>query len=99
MVFILGKDRSEKAQDDPGQLNARLVAYREHLESIRDNLPVAAYEFAIAEWHYDPQNHQCPHDAWVESLVIAEPSSGKRREKRSLEIHLRLLGAYQGWIH
>jgi hypothetical protein len=99
MVFILGKDISEEAQVDCAQVNARFAAYREHLESIREKLPTSAYQFAIAEWHYDPQYHECPHDAWVESLVIVEPFSGERREKRSLEINLRLLGAYHdGYI-
>jgi hypothetical protein len=38
--------------------------------------------------------YRCPHDAWLEQLVISEPSTGKRREKRSIGVSIRLLGAY-----
>jgi hypothetical protein len=69
-------------------------AYFEYLTSIKDQLPASAYEFAMASWHYNPGDHQCPHDAWVESLSIIEVSSGDRHEERSIEIKIRLLGAY-----
>jgi hypothetical protein len=99
MAFILSTDLTEDAKDNFVLLESRFVAYREYLESVRESLPLAAYEFAVAEWHYNPEHHQCPHDAWVESLVITEPFSGERREKRNLEINLRLLGAYHdGYI-
>lgn len=37
---------------------------------------------------------RCPHDAWVKSLTIREPAIGARQERRQLELHVRLLGAY-----
>lgn len=77
----------------------RFAAYAAYLETVRGRMPAAAYEFAAAPWHYDPAASECPHDAWVESLVISEPSSGERREVRGLEIRARLLGAYHdGYI-
>ncbi|HSE25293.1 MAG TPA: hypothetical protein VLB68_26765 [Pyrinomonadaceae bacterium] len=99
MAFILGKDISDEVDDDLELRHARFAAYREYLESIREKLPASTYQFAIADWHYDPQSHECPHDAWVESLVISELFSGDRREKRRLEITVKLLGAYHdGYI-
>lgn len=84
-MFLLG-------EDDSG--DGRFDAYAEYLESVRGRLPASAYAFASAPWHYDFADRRCPHDSWVESLTISEPSSGDRRQHRSLEIAVRLLGAY-----
>jgi len=85
MAFLLGGG---------GRGGARFEAYAEYLESIRDRLPESAYAFAAAPWHYDFSDPRCPHDSWVESLTVSEPSSGERRQQRSVEIAVRLLGAY-----
>jgi hypothetical protein len=62
-------------------------------------MPAAAYAFARAEWHYDPRDHRCPHDAWVERVVVDEVGSGSRSETRTITIEVTLLGAYHdGWI-
>jgi len=56
-------------------------------------------EFALSGWYRDPRDHRCPHDAWLESIAIAEPARGDRSEIRTTEIRLRLLGAYHdGYI-
>lgn len=94
MTFILTNDLPEEARDDLALLDSRFTAYQEYLQSIEDKLPRSAYEFAVAEWHYHSEAHQCPHDAWVESLTVAEPFSGDRRQHRHIEISLRLFGAY-----
>lgn len=99
MTFILSNDLPEAAHDDLALLDARFTAYREYLRSIQDKLPVSAYEFAVAEWHYHPEAHQCLHDAWVESLTVSEPFSGERRQNRHIEINLRLLGADHDGSH
>jgi hypothetical protein len=51
-------------------------------------------ECSSLEWYNFPKDHRCPHDAWVESITISEPSSGERHQVRGLEIRVRLLGAY-----
>lgn len=51
-------------------------------------------ECSSSEWYKLPKDHRCPHDAWVESITISEPSSGERHQVRGLEIRIRLLGAY-----
>ena len=94
MAFIFGEDMPDEARSDLSLFYAQYAAYQEYLESIRTELPQSAYQFATAEWHYNPQRHECPHDAWVESLTILEPFSGEHRQRRSLEIRLKLLGAY-----
>lgn len=94
MAFILSTDVPAGSEDDPAFFNSRVAAYREYLQSLRDKLPSSAYEFAMADSHYAPSSPQCPHDSWVESLTISEPYSGARSEDRSIEISLRLLGAY-----
>ncbi len=67
--------------------------YNQYLESIKQALPPGASTFALAAWHYDMSDSRCPHDAWVEHLNIAEHSSGQRRQKRSVSLYLKLLGA------
>ena len=37
---------------------------------------------------------RCPHDAWVERVEVLETGTGERQAMRSLEIRIRLLGAY-----
>jgi hypothetical protein len=54
------------------------MAYREYLQSVKERLPLAAFEFGTASWHYDHRDHRCPHDSWVDSLTIHEPATGGR---------------------
>jgi hypothetical protein len=77
-----------------GAMTAELVDYRAYLESVREKLPTSTYEFAAAFWHYDHHDHRCPHDAWIESVLIQEPSSGTRHQVRETAITVKLLGAY-----
>lgn len=95
MAFILTSDDNPTADaaDAAEQFRRKYDAYRTYLTSIRDSLPPSAYEFATASWR-EGEDHRNPHDSWVESLTIVEPSSGERHEMRSLEMHVRLLGAY-----
>ena len=51
-------------------------------------------ECRASDWYSFPEDHRCPHDAWVEGLAIFEPASGNRLEKREIQIQIRLLGAY-----
>ena len=51
-------------------------------------------EFASSDWYSDPTDHRCPHDAWLESFEIREPSTGSRSELRRTVIIVRLLGSY-----
>jgi hypothetical protein len=72
----------------------RFAAYRQYLQSIREQLPPAAFAFATADWHYNFADPRCPHDAWLETLTITEPATGARQERRRIDIHAHLLGAY-----
>jgi hypothetical protein len=92
MAFLFGEDMS--GTGDPAEFGSRLQSYREYLQSVKADFPPNAYEFAAAPWHYDTDDHRCPHDSWVESLVVKELSTGERHQHRTLEIHLQLLGAY-----
>ena len=100
MTYILTKDLPdrdslvyEKRQKEQWRL------YQERLRKIGKRLPDAVREYALAEWHYNIEDHRCPHDSWLEQIMIREPASGERSERRSLEIELRLLGAYHdGYI-
>jgi hypothetical protein len=91
MAYILTKDRPNNSHEE---WQAGWSAYCIYLESVKGQLPQAAYEFATASWHYNFEDHRSPHDGWLEEVVIRESASGEREEKRSLEIVVRLLAAY-----
>ena len=76
------------------ELLKRSDAYREYLQSVKDRLPLSALEFATAAWHYEHNDHRCPHDSWVESLAITELATGERLQNRTLHISARLFGAF-----
>lgn len=98
MSFLL--DIPDLGLDAPADaLKARTDAYYEYLQNHRELFPKKAWEFAIADWHYDFSSHQSPHDAWVENLTILEPSSGSRSQYRAIGIVVRLRGSYHdGYI-
>jgi hypothetical protein len=86
-MFILSEHR------DADILRA-FSRYERHLKANRERFPQSAYALATSKWYFDSSNHQCPHDAWLQSVLIREPASGKRRENRHTAIITRLLGAY-----
>jgi hypothetical protein len=91
MAYVLQKDG---VQESVPAFKEGWQRYRDYLASISSKLPAAARDFALADWHYDFRDHRAPHDAWVESVAVIETGSGERQENRSLDIKLRLLGAY-----
>jgi hypothetical protein len=70
------------------------VLYKEFLESIKEKLPYRVYEFATADWHFDPMDPKCPHDSWLVSFEISEDSKQEDLQQRTNRIDLKLLGAY-----
>lgn len=91
MVYILTSDRREDSYEE---WQSRWAPYCNYLESVKGQLPTSAYDFATAPWHYNFSDHRAPHDGWVEEIRIREPATGERNEKRSLQIIVKLLGAY-----
>jgi len=91
MVYILSHDRPLNSYDE---WQSHWSRYCDYLVSVRNQLTPAAYNFASAPWHYDFNDHRAPHDAWVEETVIREAASGERKDHRSLEIVIKLFGAY-----
>jgi hypothetical protein len=68
--------------------------YRKYLSENKGRFLPLAYELASSEWYFDPFDHRCPHDAWLESATLLEPSKGERNEIRTSSLTIRLLGAY-----
>jgi hypothetical protein len=73
-MFILAAQRD----DDPSR---SFIKYREYLHANESRFPRSAYQLATSDWYMNPEYHECPHDAWLESLEIEEPSSGARHDK------------------
>lgn len=96
MAFILRKDRVNNSLEE---WNRGWAAYSVYLESIRERLQKGAYEFAIATWHYNFEDHRSPHDGWLESVIIQKLGQGERSKQISIDIRIHLLGAYHdGYI-
>ena len=65
MTFILAEQR--RTVEDTAAAFGR---YREYLAANQSSFPPGAYELATAQWYYDPHDHRCPHDAWVEICAV-----------------------------
>jgi len=60
MTFLLTSDGRER------DVVSAFRRYREYLKSQRSAFPPSAYALATSDWYFDPQDHRCPHDAWLE---------------------------------
>ena len=71
--------------------------YQQYLRENEKQFPRLAFELATSEWYQNAKDHRCPHDSWLENLVISElPDSGR---KRNTSVRIRLLAAYHdGYI-
>lgn len=92
MAFILTKDRPANS---PEEWQVSWSNYCDYLASIKSRLPPTAYDFASASWHYDFSDPKSPHDGWLDSLVIKETGDGERRQHRTVQLGIQLLGAFQ----
>ena len=93
MAYLLSNDGRDE------NVVVAFEKYRNYIESNKNKLSSSAYNLAISEWFYNFQDHKCPHDAWLENLLIFEPSEGERCEARKTEIIVKLLGSYHnGYI-
>lgn len=91
-MFILADQRDADVQ-------RAFTRYAEYLKANRDRFPPSAYALATSDWYFGFESHQAPHDSWLESLHVSEPSSAERHEIRTTSITIRLLGAYHdGYI-
>jgi hypothetical protein len=83
---------------DPGDDHRKVLAgiqrYEEYLASVRRELPREVFELASSRWRFDFTDHRCLHDSWIESVSIDEGSQSDALDSRSVEITMRLLGAY-----
>jgi hypothetical protein len=75
-----------------------LERYLRYVSRSAAKFPAGARAFVCQDWHYDITHHQCPHDSWVEELVVRELSSAERHQNRCLAITARFLGAYHDGI-
>jgi hypothetical protein len=91
MAYILLRDNNREPVERWLDASRR---YREYLQTIASRLPIAAREFALADWHYNHADHRCPHDSWLEDVNVWVAAMGDRREKRRAQIRSRFLGAY-----
>jgi hypothetical protein len=86
-MFILDVDDL-----DPKEIKRRFEAYFEYLR--REAIPDKVRRFAAADWYYNPSDHRCPHDSWVNEVTVLEVPACDDICTRSMAIRVSLLGAY-----
>jgi hypothetical protein len=93
MAYILS------AQRDQGEPEASRLwhEYQEYLRSNQARFPPGAYALAASDWYFGFSDHRAPHDAWLELATFEEPSTGQRHENRTLNLRIKLLGAYHDY--
>ena len=67
--------------------------YRQQLPRLKGKLPERLFEFATAEWHYDPQDRRALHDMRVKTVVVRERQDDASALPQ-VAIELTLRGAY-----
>jgi len=92
MNYMIGADPAEVVD---GTAYRR---YRKYLEDIRGQIPQLVYEQAMETWRYDFRDPRCPHDSWLQQLIIQESGKGDRLQYRSTDIEIELLGAFHDRI-
>lgn len=90
MAYYLSNERNRDVAE----------AYRQYQDYLRQHereFPPSAFALATAEWYQNPSDHRCPHDGWLENLVLSETVDIAK--KRATAIRARLLAAYEdGYI-
>src|SRR5437867_12763917 len=86
MAFILSDQRATDVE-------AAFRRYGEYLERRRPDFPRGAYSLATSDWYYDGGDYWCPHDAWLECVMLSEPAIGSRQGVRTVAMHIRLRGS------
>jgi hypothetical protein len=91
MAYYLGKERDK---DIVGSYRR----YQQYLHENQAKLAPGAFALGTAEWYQNPRDHRCPHDGWLESLLVSEHPAGAPNG-RVVAISIRLLGPYHdGYI-
>jgi hypothetical protein len=84
------------------ELSAESMSLQEYLtyvESCQEKLPVAAYDYAKASWHYDMTDPRCIHDAWLLSFTIKEASLERpERDPERFEMEISFLSAFENRV-
>jgi hypothetical protein len=94
-------DIPDMPEISPAALSDRFQRYQRYLSSVQSRMPDSVFGFASAQWHYDPADPRCLHDAWVDAVIVRMAPSLLRAtrpagapHRRTLEILVRLLGAH-----
>jgi hypothetical protein len=73
-------------------------SYVNYLRTNATHFPDGALSFATSSWHYDWNDHLCPHDSWLRSFTMLEVGSGPREADRKTNIIVEFLGSFHDII-
>lgn len=86
-MFILKAQRKEDVDE-------AFLRYRRYLRDQENSFPKRAYELATSGWYFDPSTNGCPHDAWLDRLLITSTAAADASQKLETTVTIGLLGAY-----
>lgn len=88
-MFILGPERDK-------DVTAAFERYGAFLRQNSKRFPPSAYKLATSNWYYGFEDHKAPHDAWLETVTVAEAESSVEGSEgmRESSLTIKLLGAY-----
>lgn len=73
--------------------------YQAYLQQHKESFPPGAFALATASWYQDANDHRCPHDSRLESLIISEMADPSDAQRRVTTFRVRLSGPYcDGYI-
>jgi hypothetical protein len=90
MAYYLSNERSRDVLE-------AYRRYQQYLHQHEPEFPPNAFALATAEWYQNSNDHRCPHDGWLEDLVVSETIDTNKR--RMTTFRTRLVAAYHdGYI-
>lgn len=89
-MYILSKDIGNLEFEE---YKKRVSDYQSYLASIKDKISLSPHGFIFEDWYRNCDSHRCPHDSWLDRIVVSEDDNNE------VNIELKLLGAYHdGYI-
>ena len=82
-----------------GSIDEAILAgknYNLHLQGIAPKLPPETREFVMSAAYQDFNSHDCPHDAWLQELVVAVKTDADKNER--VDLQMILLGSFHDRI-
>ncbi|MDB6066457.1 MAG: hypothetical protein JWR26_2665 [Pedosphaera sp.] len=87
MAYFLAKERD-------GDVLGSFKAYQEYLKRNQNQFPPGAFMLGTALCYYNANDHRCPHDGRLQTVLITEEDESLETDRRLITMRIKLLGRY-----